>query len=234
MGGKYSYHGACDLVLIDAPSFGGDKGLTVHIRTKHRRSFSYITNAAVLIGDEIFEVTNKKDEAYYLNGVLDVPMPATIGGHKIFHKHDNDRMHTFHIELDGRENLMLRILKDFVTVTIHHGMEKDFGDSLGLMGSFHTGTLYARDGRTVIDDVNAFGEEWQVRDDELKLFQTMEMPQYPEKCMPPPLANRRRRLGEMMTEEEAEKVCAKVSLNYRTFCIFDVMATNDRDMAKQY
>jgi hypothetical protein len=234
-GNKYSYHGACDLVLIQAPSFANGKGLDVHIRTKHRHSFSYITNAAIRIGDEIFEVTDRKEDSYYLNGVVNVELPAHISGYKIHYKKDNAKMETYHIALDGRESLVIRVLKDFISVSIKHGDEKDFGDSLGLMGSFHTGAKLARDGVTVLDDITKFGEEWQVLYTEPKLFQTLSVPQHPETCTPPPTkTTKRRRLGEGVTEEEAQKLCEHVSEEDRDFCIFDIMATNDKDMVGAY
>jgi hypothetical protein len=234
-GGKYSYHGACDLVLIDAPSFGNGKGLDVHIRTKHRHFFSYITNAAVRIGNDILEVTNSKEESYYLNGVVNAELPGSLSGYKITHKRDNPKLQTFHIVLGGRENIVIRVLKDFVSVTIKHGEEKDFGDSLGLMGSFHTGAQLSRDGVTVLEDTNAFGEEWQVLSTEDMLFQTVDLPQHPQKCLPPPPHQaKRRRLGEGIAEAEAKALCARVEEGLRDFCVFDVMATNDKDMASAY
>jgi hypothetical protein len=38
---------------------------------------------------------------------------------------------------------------------------EDFGNSLGLMGTFGEGVMLARDNSTVIDDPNEFGMEWQ-------------------------------------------------------------------------
>jgi hypothetical protein len=233
-GHKYSYHGACDMVLLNAPSFGKGKGMDIQIRTKHRRFFSYITNVAIRIGGDVLEVTNNADMSYYLNGVMNVDLPTKLAGYKVTHKIDSGKMHTFRVMLGARENLVIRVLKDFISVSVKHGDEKDFGDSLGLMGSFHSGAKLARDGSTVLEDVNAFGEEWQVRDTEPLLFQTIDLPQYPEKCLAPPKISNRRRLGESMSEEEARKACEKVTPENLEFCIFDVMATNDKDMVSQY
>jgi hypothetical protein len=181
------------------------------------------------------EITNSKDESYYLNGVLNADLPASLSGYKVTHKIDNKKLQTFHVELGGRQNMVIRVLKDFVSVTIKHGTEKDFGDSLGLMGSFHTGARLARDGMTVIEDVNAFGEEWQVQSSEDMIFQTVDLPQHPEKCIPPPSrTEKRRRLGEGIAEDEAKRLCAKVTEGLRDFCIFDILATNDKDMVSAY
>ena len=40
-----------------------------------------------------------------------------------------------------------------------------FTNSTGLMGSFETGELLARDGVTVISDHNQMGQEWQVKEE---------------------------------------------------------------------
>ena len=39
-----------------------------------------------------------------------------------------------------------------------------------MMGRFETGEMIGRDGSTVFEDANAFGQEWQVLDTEPKLF----------------------------------------------------------------
>lgn len=222
--------------LLSSAKFGKGKGIDVHIRTKHRHHFSFITSAAVRIGDEIFEVTDNQEEMYFLNGVANAELPAKISGYKITHKQDNTRQHTFHIVLGGRENLVIRVLKDFVSVTIKHGEEKDFGDVVGLMGSFRGGVKLARDGETVMTDIDAFGQEWQVRADEPVLFQEIRQPQHPTVCTPPPKKSiQRRRLGEESVDmEAAEKACEHVAPEDHDFCIYDVLATNDVEMAGAY
>ena len=51
----YDYHGECDLVLLDAPSFAHGLGLTAHTRNKGRYGYSFIESAAIKIGDDILE-----------------------------------------------------------------------------------------------------------------------------------------------------------------------------------
>jgi hypothetical protein len=118
-------------------------------------------------------------------------------------------------------------------VSIEHGKDADFGDAVGLMGDYVTGRKRARDGH-VMDDANAFGQEWQVRADELK-FQTLQSPQHPQECvMPPAKADKRRRLGEGISETAAKAACAHVGAEDFDFCVYDVMATNDVGMAGAY
>ena len=74
---------------------------------------------------------------------------------------------------------------------------------------------------------------------EPKLFQVANRsPQYPEKCrLPKKLTaaeqrNLRRRLGEAITREEAEKACDSWIPEEKEDCIYDVMATNDLELAQ--
>jgi hypothetical protein len=48
--------------------------------------------------------------------------------------------------------------KLFVSVVIQKGQSTHFGDSVGLMGHFEMGQMLARDGETVLDDPNTFGD----------------------------------------------------------------------------
>ena len=59
-GSHYSYHGACELILVQNPTFSAGKGLDIHVRTSHMMNgaFSFISNAALRIGKDVFEVVN--------------------------------------------------------------------------------------------------------------------------------------------------------------------------------
>jgi hypothetical protein len=218
--------------LLHSDKFDNGLGMDIHIRVKHRGQYSYITTAALRIGDEILEVT-RQNGLFYLNGVANVAMPAKIAGHGITYKRHSDFQQTFLIHVN-KQTVVIKTWHDIVSVSIEHGKDADFGDAVGLMGDFVTGHKRARDGH-VMDDVNAFGQEWQVRDDELKLFQTLQSPQYPQKCvMPPVKSEKRRRLGEGITEAAAKEVCAHVGAEDFDFCVYDVMATNDVSIASVY
>ena len=65
----------------------------------------------------------------------------------------------------------------FVSVSDVNGDKTDFGDSLGLMGSFGTGRMVASAGK-VIEGPNAFGLEWQVRESQPMLFRANRAPQF--------------------------------------------------------
>jgi hypothetical protein len=61
--------------------------------------------------------------------------------------------------LGGRERIKLKTTKDFVSVLIEQGLSKHFGKSVGLMGDFGMGRMMARDGKSILDDANAFGQD---------------------------------------------------------------------------
>jgi hypothetical protein len=88
----------------------------------------------------------------------------------------------------------------------------NFDDGVGLLGSGKEETsakLFGRDGITdFTDEWNSFGEEWQVRDTEPKLFLDDRMPQYPTGCVDDAsahtthnLRSRHRRLTEVNSNE---------------------------------
>jgi len=73
-----------------------------------------------------------------------------------------------------------------------------------------------------------------VTDTEEKLFRTARAPQYPEQCIlpSPESQTKRRRLGDNgVSKDEAEKACAQKEGQLKQACIFDVLATNDVDVA---
>jgi hypothetical protein len=140
----------------------------------------------------------------------------------------------FDVHIGGRERIKIKTYKDFVSVLVEKGRSKHFGDSVGLMGDFEMGKMIARDGNTVLNDPNAFGQEWQVLETERTLFQTNRLPQHPQVCkLPPPkpVSQLRRRLSESTVEElAAEKACAHW-VEGKDDCVFDVLMTGDLNMA---
>jgi hypothetical protein len=233
-GKHFDYHGECDLVLLNSSAFESGLGLDVHIRTKIRRDMSYISSAALRIGSDVLEVESQG--VYYLNGVLSAVLPAEFSGFAFSHTQPTNKQHVFEVYLGGRERIKLKTYKDFVSVLIEQGQKKHFGDSAGLMGDFTTGRMIGRDGKTVIDDANAFGQEWQVLETESSLFHTVRLPQHPNVCtMPPPMQAsqvRRRLLSESSSVDQlaAEKACEQWGEG-KDDCVFDVLTTGDLEMA---
>jgi hypothetical protein len=119
---------------------------------------------------------------------------------------------------------------------IEQGKSEHFLHSVGLMGDFRMGRLVARDGKAIMDDANAFGQEWQVLDSEPSLFQTVRLPQHPQQVctLPTPkqASQLRRRLSESSSIDEvaAERACDHWGEG-KDNCVFDVLTTGDLEMA---
>jgi von Willebrand factor type D domain len=229
-GQKYTFNGACDLVLLHSDSAADGLGMDIHLRTKHRRDFSYVTSAAVRIGAEILEVSGA---GYYLNGVEGANLAAGFAGYPVAYHHVSDKQSTYIVDMGEDGKVVVKTWKDFVTVKIEKGSSEFFGDSVGMLGNYFTGDMIARDGVTNLShDVDTFGREWMVLPHEPILFQSLTTTS--ECLMPPPLTEKRRRLGASITEEMAAKACDHVEAEDREFCIYDVMSTNNVDIAGAY
>jgi hypothetical protein len=231
-GQHYDYNGECDLIFLQNKEFESGLGMDLHIRTKIRRDMSYISSAVLRIGSDVLEVESQG--VYYLNGVAGAELPSEFSGFEFSHTQPTDTQHIFEVHLGGRERIKLKTYKDFVSVLIEQAQQTHFADSVGLMGNFEYGLKVARDGKTVLEDANTFGEEWQVLDTDPMLFQMVRLPQYPQKCtMPPPQATNmlRRRLSDSSVDElAAAKACAHWG-NGMDECVSDVLATGDLEMA---
>jgi hypothetical protein len=130
------------------------------------------------------------------------------------------------VDLGGDEDIMIKVYKDFVSVMFDNDRFKHFDDSVAIMGGFEKGRMLARNGETVLDDPNEYGQEWQVLASEPKLFQTNRLPRHPQVCvMPPPklVSQLRRRLSESSSIDELSSVRPCIGLGQgKDDCIFDV------------
>jgi hypothetical protein len=252
---RYDFHGECELVFLENPDFNKELGMHIHMRTKLRRNWSFVDRLAVKVGEDVLEVKGGTDETlYWINGQKGPALPETLGngippfelgeglgGFPITYKRANSKQRVFKILLNQGQVIEIRTYKDFVTVNIQNAVEEDFLNSRGLSGNFVTGHKLARDGVTVVEDPIDFGMEWQRRPDEPQLFSTTEDApvQFPLQCVLPSSfegVQRRRRLSESATKQaEAEKACEKLQdPEERKECIFDVILTNDIEMAQAY
>jgi hypothetical protein len=237
LGDRYNFHGECDLVLLTNALFAVDKGLDIHIRTRIRERMSYITSVAIRIGNDVLEITGGVNGGHFINGMEGLAFPASLSNFPIKYNKFGSNQRTYNIDLGKGEQLSIKTFKYFMAVSIQSGTAASFGESSGLMGSYHTGKKLGRDGVTVYErDFKAFGQEWQVLATEPKLFHTTEGPQAPEICKLPTEADiKRRRLGSSLSDEAAEKACAHVTdKDDREWCVFDVLATGDTIMAGAY
>jgi hypothetical protein len=234
-GEQFDFHGGCDLVLLENQEFANGLGLHVHIRTKINTWWSSIQSAVVQIGENTLQITGGDKEATYsLNGeVHDLQDgQGSLGDFPVKFTRINDHQGRIRIDVGDGDGIMMETYKGFVRVNVGAKVHDKWVGSGGLLGSYPEGKMLGRDGKTLIEDANAFGQEWMVLPSEGKLFhdggnvgETCEMPTKSEG----------RRLGEsMISLEDAESACARVPTDSFDACVFDVLATNDKDMAGSY
>lgn len=236
-GMHYDYQGECDLKFISAPKYAKGLGLDIHIRTSIRFDYSYISSAAIKVGDNILEVGAWGE--YILNGVDGAKAPGTmmLGDNlHVTYETKSKLTHIFTIdasELTGDSVAKIRVqtFKDWVSIHMEHPKKDDFVDSIGMLGSFPEGTRFARDGVTIVEDDNEFGQEWQVLPEEAVLFQGARTPQHPQRCVLPKAMDTQRRLSMgKISEEEARVACSHLEM-HQEFCVRDVLATQDLEFA---
>lgn len=243
-GELYDFHGICDLVLLHNPGFENGLGMDIHIRTKKMHQWSYISSAAVKIGEDTFELKaeNKKAD-YWVNGMIgdeallsrNKILQMTVSGYPIKYRQLNSLQKEFIIDLGHGERIEFKTWKKMIRVEVVGPTPQNFGSSVGLMGTYEKSLKIGRDHKTILDDLNAFGQEWQVLESEPMLFHDIDGPQAPTRCEIPSNVQVRRRLAEStITLESAEIACASVSKEDFNLCVFDVMASNDKKIAGAY
>jgi hypothetical protein len=236
LGMKYDFHGVCDLVLLQNPDFQEGLGMDIHVRTKQLKQFSYVSSAVLRIGDETLEVMGDiHNSLYWVNKQPNASLEGGIHGYSISYRKVNSKQHEFVVQLGNDRSIVLKTFKKFVRVNFIGATKGIFGTSHGLLGSYGSGKMIGRDNITVMDDMNEFGQEWQVLPSDGMLFHNVEGPQAPEKCEIPVASNLRRRLAESTVSEETARVaCGRVNSEDFDICVFDVMATGDKDVAGAY
>lgn len=243
--------GGCDLVLVDNPDFMDGLGMLVHIRTKIETWWSYVESSVLKVGEDIVEITgSSKTEWLFINGkAVELPQvnewyTTHFGELKLRYRHDgsNGEAHLY-FGNSKAEKIVLRTFNEFVKVDVGRAHQEGtdyYTKSLGLLGRFPDGARVGRDGQTVIEDVNAFGQEWQVLVEEPKLFGNYDdkwvVPAGQKCAMPSETLEkkqlRQRRLASGIPMEDAEKACAHLAdASDHKACVFDVIATQDTNMA---
>ena len=203
-------------------------GLRLYIRTIRVKYFSYIERVALQIGSDVLEFANDVDN-YLLNGVVPTGKKVTMAGFEV---------RTYRRAVSVRLNESAKAKIDFYVkdngmpyFNVDAGGTDMLEGSVGLLGDWETGQFIARDGMTVLKEPEAHALEWQVRDTEPMLFQSIRAPQYPATCLPPQKMLGKR-LGDSHMQAQAEKVCAAQNGNFDN-CVFDVMATRSISAAEE-
>jgi len=272
-GKSFDYHGECDLVMLSSPSFASGSGLSVHIRTTRMDgkllSYSYISGAAVGIGNNVLEVQN--DGSLFVNGKRhmnnDAYLPTELATYPFTKNMIGKKKKITQYVLNLTDSKIvggqfksedLDKMIEPMTITIHANpkthmlfvkIDGDIHDGIGLLGNPLAGNrLLGRDGVTDMSkDWSKYGQEWQVRDTEQKLFQENRAPQYPDVCLDQvsndglskKTHNLRRRLladGKVdngkVTREAANAVCKDFIGVNKDNCIYDVMVMGDLEVAE--
>jgi hypothetical protein len=234
-GVKFDYHGECDMVLLNNPSFANGLGMRLHIRTTRVKYWSYIEQIALQIGDDVLEFNNDVDN-FLINGAkVGEPVKGVktrFGLEEFWLRRDPKALS---LRLDNKLKAKIDFIQHkkthFPAVSVSAGSNQTiFEGSLGMLGQWGTGKMIGRDGVTEFDDAEQFALEWQVRSDEPMLFSQARFPQHPQKCTPPKAMPLMNRLGSSHMQKEAEKACRGWKED-KEQCIFDVIATRNIGVA---
>jgi len=267
-----TYQGICDVMFLYSPDGADGLDLAIHARLtspkrqKTEGKYTYISEIAVSIGGNVYEVQSE-NAAIFLNGALHhnhtkeaeddstsamtiaLPTPAPDASYsltkKVIGQKRNRVLYTFRFA-NGSE-IELRANIHFFACFIE--VRGDFGGTqvAGLLGNPQVPGMFGRDGRLMPkDNVNEYGQEWQVLDTEPNLFvDAHRYPQYPEQCIVVDLekdfntADNRRKLTEVesdtieqhaVSELEAKEACRNNKL--LDYCIHDVLAFDDLETAE--
>lgn len=243
----FSFHGQCDLVLTRSKK----SDLDIHLRTTRvhnpRADYSYISGAAVRIGQNVIEIDDRGN--LIINGIGEVRSagndPLYLG--ELFPrltktlKGDKHKIIAYNVDLGDENKIDIRV--NMKTGMLFVDVTGTFEDSEGLLGSDpkYGKPMLSRDGVTdLTGHWNTYGQEWQVNDSDQKLFQDMtRRPQFPETCSyhadtESSFRGNRRRLSDTpnVSLEVAESACVDMNGAKKKFCIEDVMAVGDVGIAE--
>jgi von Willebrand factor type D domain len=236
-GTMYSFHGECDLVMARSVSFDDGLGLDVHARTEMvGNTWSLVSNAAVRIGDDVFELNN--NGTHYINYEANAILPATLANkyeiqyeEEHVHNVDNSIRTWYTIDLGNGDKIQITNFKKMISVNV----AVKLSDTVGMLGTSGVPGLVARDGQTKIN-ADEMGAQWQVNGEEAILFNEMRSPQYPESCRLPEVSMTHRRLAaadDNMTAK-AKEACHGVADDLYDFCLYDVLISGNVDLARTY
>lgn len=236
-----SFHGECDLVMLHSDNFHNKAGFDLHVRTTIDTYYSYVESGAFRVGNDIVEMERTH---FVVNGVQKTKddLPYTFGSDEFRYtirlEKDDGRVNVYRVDLSEESSLLFKFFKHYLTISTG-GSAKDFGDSVGIMGEFHTGDMYSRHGKRMYN-FQDFCFEWQVNinANDAQLFSIAREPQLPyEKCRLPslPRPSRRRLLrGDNVLYEEARRACAAQFGTDFDLCVDDVVITGEIGIAETW
>lgn len=169
--------------MTGSPSFDYDLGLAVHARTTIVNGWSLISNVAVRVGDDTFEVQN--DGKHYMNGIEMAPLPAIMcGNYSVVYGTDvlaselvSDegkvareelRRKWYNIKLLNDQEIVKSTYQGMIALDVHGTML----DTAGMLGTSGSPGLAGRSGHQYHrnHECDQMAADWQVRDTEPMLF----------------------------------------------------------------
>lgn len=201
-GERYMYHGQCDLVMFRNPVIG----LHLHIRTTIQEdSWSYVEAMALQVGPDILELSNYQKVAqikFNDKVIAHDSLPFKFGQEDMFSvdtsvkklvTHENEKVterNVYNIQLGPKGLIEVALSWVFVSVSVKP--KGDMGSNTsGLMGTFPSGELVARNGTVTFSDTDTdtYGGHWQVNPEEgdPMLFSEARDPVWPSPCKLPAL-----------------------------------------------
>ncbi len=247
------------MVLMTSPGFAFGLGLDIHIRTTRvdnvHMNYSYISGVAVRAGPDVLEV--RDDGTAIINGKDIIPTNESeedlaFSGFRV-HKSvrgTSKKIFVYDLNLSSvGDDKSIQIRSNTKIGMLFVDVKGIFLDSRGILGassgSGRPAPLLARDGVTdLTGEWNTLAEDWQVRSEEVKLFQEQRAPQHPAGCRYESSVLTKPRLRRRLMDhsdskiideadlDAAERACANAASSKKSFCVDDVMATKDVELAE--
>jgi len=244
---RFDYHGQCDLVLANLPNFKDGVGLDVHVRTRIESIYSIVTGTAIRVGNAIFEFDHETigQPKFYVDGMEIPELPFEdelfkVSTYTIESAEFKQSVDIYTVDLGNDAAVTIEVMGMWSMVEIA-ALGPEVVGSTGLSGSYPGGQMLARDGVTDLShDRNAYGSEWQVQEDEPKLFRTIPdgHPQAPQNTckMPEKDAHTYFRENKKDMYVKAYRACKALKLTKADLkdCTFDVMVMENVDIARAW
>lgn len=234
----YSWQGVCDLILLKTPKTSSTSPeVSIHIRTSRVRKWSAIHDVAMKVGNDVVEIGSTNGKPILNGKEVESIEHETFSVLRLNPK--SKRIVVYDVDFRNSKKLELRVntRSQMINMKVNGIYPKD---TVGLLGSPHNPGLISRNG-TIMDEkeINKFTESWQVNDRDPDLFQNSREPKFPSQCQyfesQTKSTVRERRLKEIheLKLSDARAACAAHQSGYmRDFCVDDVLATGDIDIAE--
>lgn len=237
---RQSFHGECDLVLVQSPI------MDLHVRTTIAKYYSYIAAAAVKIGGRTLEISAGNSTAVRLDGRVHSMDDSKLLSFSSVYKNATYKYYqmetqrptnckSYVLEVTPWVFVRVKMHAEFLTVSVHG--DDDLQGAVGLLGRFPDGALVVRNGKVSTVPFVDFAIEWQVNPGDPILFDDLRPPQLPyERCRLPTDPRPSRRLLRSTTSglfRQALEACRQVAYSPQDIdlCVDDILTTGDVELA---